>query len=90
MIDRMWKLLVLFAAMWVYSPANAADDRPNILLIYTDDHSHRSVSCHPEAWDWVHTPHIEPQTAQVQRRLARPILRQPTIQLISKSLLVLR
>ena len=33
--------------------------RPNILLIYTDDHSHRAVSCYPEAYDWVTTPHID-------------------------------
>lgn len=33
--------------------------KPNILLIYTDDHTYRSVSCYPEAWDWVETPHID-------------------------------
>jgi len=37
----------------------AASKRPNILLIYTDDHSHRSVSCYPEAWDFVKTPNID-------------------------------
>lgn len=37
----------------------AADARPNILLIYTDDHSHRTVGCYPEAWDWVRTPNID-------------------------------
>ncbi|GAB4135214.1 MAG: sulfatase [Planctomycetaceae bacterium] len=33
--------------------------RPNILLIYTDDHSHRTVSCYPEAFSWVKTPNID-------------------------------
>lgn len=32
---------------------------PNILLIYTDDHTHRTVSCYPEAWEWVDTPNID-------------------------------
>lgn len=36
-----------------------ADDRPNILFIYTDDQSHRTVSCYPEAFDWVNTPNID-------------------------------
>ncbi len=33
--------------------------RPNILLIYTDDHSYRTVSCYPEAYKWVNTPNID-------------------------------
>lgn len=37
----------------------SADERPNILLIYTDDHSHRTVGCYPESHDWVRTPHID-------------------------------
>ena len=39
--------------------AYAADKpRTNILFIYTDDQSHRTVSCYPEAHDWVRTPNI--------------------------------
>ncbi len=34
-------------------------DRPNILFIYTDDQSSRTVSCYPEAFDWVKTPNID-------------------------------
>lgn len=34
-------------------------DAPNILLIYTDDQSHRSLSCYPGALPWVHTPNID-------------------------------
>ena len=33
--------------------------RPNILFIFTDDQSHRSVSCYPEAHRWVNTPNID-------------------------------
>ncbi len=33
--------------------------RPNILLIYSDDHSHRTVSCYPEADSFARTPHID-------------------------------
>ncbi|MEO2013449.1 MAG: sulfatase-like hydrolase/transferase [Fuerstiella sp.] len=34
-------------------------ERPNILFIFTDDQSYRTVSCYPEAYDWVHTPNID-------------------------------
>lgn len=33
--------------------------RPNVLFIYTDDHSYRTVSCYPEAYPWVRTPNID-------------------------------
>ncbi len=33
--------------------------RPNILFIYTDDHSYRTVGCYPEAFKWVRTPSID-------------------------------
>ena len=33
--------------------------KPNILLIYTDDQSYRTVSCYPEAYGWAHTPNID-------------------------------
>lgn len=36
-----------------------ADERPNILFIYTDDQSHRTVGCYPDAFDWVQTPNID-------------------------------
>jgi arylsulfatase A-like enzyme len=39
--------------------ANDAGSRPNILFIYTDDHSHRTVSCYPQAYKWVNTPNID-------------------------------
>ncbi|MCW5976904.1 MAG: sulfatase-like hydrolase/transferase [Bryobacteraceae bacterium] len=39
--------------------AAAESNRPNILFIYTDDHSHRTVSAYPEAYPWVRTPTID-------------------------------
>ena len=41
------------------SADDESESRPNILFIYTDDHSHRTVSCYPEAYDWVNTPNID-------------------------------
>lgn len=39
--------------------ASAADaKRPNILFIYTDDHSYRTVSCYEGAEPWVRTPNM--------------------------------
>ncbi len=37
----------------------AKNERPNVLFIYTDDHSYRTVSCYPEAYDWARTPTID-------------------------------
>jgi arylsulfatase A-like enzyme len=33
--------------------------RPNILVIFADDQSYKTVGCYPEAWPWVKTPHID-------------------------------
>ena len=41
-----------------------AADRPNVLYIFTDDQSTRTVSCYPEAHDWVSTPNIDRLAAQ--------------------------
>ncbi|MEO0447066.1 MAG: sulfatase-like hydrolase/transferase [Verrucomicrobiota bacterium] len=50
-------LFVTFAAF--RSMADPGSGAPNILFIYTDDQSTRTVSCYPEAFDWVRTPHID-------------------------------
>lgn len=39
--------------------ASGAADRPNILLIYTDDQPYKTVGCYSEAPDWVQTPNID-------------------------------
>jgi arylsulfatase A-like enzyme len=36
-----------------------AGDRPHILFIYTDDHSHRTIGCYPESYPFVKTPNID-------------------------------
>src|SRR6185503_5650374 len=37
----------------------APSRKPNILLIYADDQSYKTVGCYPEAPRWVRTPHID-------------------------------
>ena len=54
--------LLPLAAILIFSHLSAAiakDERPNILFIYTDDHSYRTVSCYPEAYEWARTPVID-------------------------------
>src|SRR5689334_2497940 len=41
-----------------------APTRPNILFIYSDDHSYRTVSCYPGADPWVKTPAIDRLAAE--------------------------
>lgn len=53
-------LLFLFAFVVFASPAfSQTKSPPNILFIYTDDQSYRTVSCYPEAYPWVRTPNID-------------------------------
>ncbi len=37
----------------------AEDTRPNILYIFTDDQSVRTLGCYPQSYDWVKTPNID-------------------------------
>ncbi len=39
--------------------ASAAETRPNILLIFTDDQSYRTLSCYEGAESWAQTPNID-------------------------------
>lgn len=53
---------MLFALVTLSQAVNvlaAEENRPNILLIYTDDHSYRTTSCYEGAYDFVHTPNID-------------------------------
>ena len=52
-------LLGLLALFALTSSVHAEGDRPNILFIYTDDQSYRTVGCYPEAFEWVRTPNID-------------------------------
>ncbi|MFT4550784.1 MAG: arylsulfatase A-like enzyme, partial [Verrucomicrobiales bacterium] len=56
-------VLVALLILTALRPA-IAKDRPNILFIYTDDQSSRTVSCYPEAYPWVETPNIDALAAQ--------------------------
>jgi arylsulfatase A-like enzyme len=55
-----WALLAL---AWLFAPVpavRAAEPKaPNILLIYSDDQSYKTVGCYPESWPWVKTPNID-------------------------------
>lgn len=35
------------------------DSRPNILFLYADDQSTKTVGCYPESWEWVKTPNLD-------------------------------
>lgn len=39
--------------------ADATPERPNILFIYTDDHSYRTVGAYPQSYPWVRTPAMD-------------------------------
>jgi arylsulfatase A-like enzyme len=58
-------VLALFIGLAVSRSGEAAKTqkatarRPNILFIYTDDHSYRTVGAYPQAYDWVKTPTID-------------------------------
>lgn len=56
-----WSVLIAILPGSVFgtASASAAADRPNILFIYTDDQSHRTVGCYPESYEWVATPNID-------------------------------
>lgn len=56
----MSRLLFALAVVLVANLASAAEvKRPNILLIYADDQSYKTVGCYPESWPWVKTPNID-------------------------------
>jgi arylsulfatase A-like enzyme len=40
-------------------PSPVAAKSPNILFIYTDDHSYRTLSCYEHAEPWARTPHMD-------------------------------
>jgi len=49
----------LVALLLFLSTASLCAAPPNILFIYTDDQSSRTVGCYPEAFSWVDTPNID-------------------------------
>src|SRR5689334_9547163 len=60
MLQRIFCLL--FATLALAAPLHAGDKsakRPNILFIYTDDQSFRTLSCYPGAYAFAKTPNID-------------------------------
>lgn len=53
------KILACFCILIACTATLRAGDRLNILYIFTDDQSTRSVSAYPESHSWVHTPNID-------------------------------
>jgi arylsulfatase A-like enzyme len=53
-------VLILLSGAWAASD----NTRPNILYIFTDDQSIRTISCYPQAQPWAHTPNIDKLAAQ--------------------------
>ncbi len=55
------RLFLLLACLLSAAVVHGADQakRPNILLIYADDQSFKTVGCYPESWPWVKTPNID-------------------------------
>lgn len=55
------KSSILLASLLTVAAAQAAQaaKQPNILFIYADDQSYKTVGCYPESWPWVKTPNID-------------------------------
>ncbi len=61
-IRNLFLLLIPALTPGLAGPASAEDpkpSKPNILFIFSDDQSHRTCGCYPEAFDWVKTPNID-------------------------------
>ena len=56
---RLLSILFVWCLHASLSGGVLAAERPNILFIYTDDHSYRTVSCYPQAYSWARTPAID-------------------------------
>ncbi len=52
-------LVGAFCVTAVTALAEAPRQRPNILFIFADDHSPRTVSCYPGAYEMACTPNID-------------------------------
>lgn len=49
----------VFVLLYVAVAVARADSRPNILLIYADDQSYKTIGCYGSAPDWISTPNID-------------------------------
>ena len=64
LIVSLWPVVLVALLAEAEVRAAAGDERPNILLIFTDDQSHRSVGCYEEAHPWAKTPNIDRLAAE--------------------------
>ena len=53
------KRISLVLLLMTLAQTGWSQERPNILFVYTDDQSHRTVGCYPDSHDWVRTPNID-------------------------------
>ncbi|NLF71238.1 MAG: sulfatase-like hydrolase/transferase [Candidatus Anammoximicrobium sp.] len=58
-MQRLFVALLCLNATIVCSAATPAPRRPNILFVYADDHSPKTVSCYEGAYPLARTPHID-------------------------------
>src|SRR4051812_6575045 len=58
-ISQRIALLLLALPIAPLSAGDAPKKKPNILFLFSDDQSHRTVSCYPEAYEWAKTPNID-------------------------------
>ncbi len=58
-MQRLFATLLCLNATVVCCAAAPAPRRPNILFIYADDHSPKTVSCYDRAYPLARTPHID-------------------------------
>ncbi len=58
MINSKQYLIIIFFTLFS-TLLQAKVKRPNILFIFTDDQSYRTVSCYEGSYPWVHTPNID-------------------------------
>ena len=63
-------LFIIYGSVIIAKLGNAADEAPkppNILFIYSDDQSYRTVGCYPDSYDFVRTPNIDQLARQGMR-----------------------
>lgn len=58
---RLSRFVAFAVVLCLAGQGMAADEakRPNILFIYTDDQSYKTIRCYPESYPWANTPHID-------------------------------
>ena len=63
-ISQQFITLALLAVILAGCNKKVNESKPNILFIYTDDHSTRTISAYPDAYPWANTPNIDALAAE--------------------------